>query len=76
MTSVGFEPRDRGVVFVLRELGAGAAGGRSSAAKEREEVSVVPSMPLPGIVIAGDGVSASCLVAVGPGFRSRLVDIS
>eukprot|EP00903_Cladosiphon_okamuranus_P006300 g6178.t1 len=38
MTAVGFEPRDRGAVFVLRELGAGAAGGRGSAAKEREEV--------------------------------------
>lgn len=34
MTAVGFEPRDRGAVFVLRELGAGA--------KEREEVSVAP----------------------------------
>ncbi|CBJ33221.1 calmodulin-like myosin-light chain [Ectocarpus siliculosus] len=31
MTAIGFEPRDRGTVFVLREVGAGAG-------KEREEV--------------------------------------
>lgn len=47
MTSVGFEPRDRGAIFVLRELGAGAgagaARGRGSAAKEREEVTCCAS---------------------------------
>lgn len=40
MTAVGFEPRDRGTVFVLREIGAGAGGG-VGAGKEREEVSVL-----------------------------------
>lgn len=33
MTAIGFEPRDRGTVFVLGEVGAGAG-------KEREEVSI------------------------------------
>lgn len=66
MTAVGFEPRDRGAVFVLRELGAGAAGGRASAAKEREEVSVGRWMARTGTMIAGGRVSATCLVAVEP----------
>ncbi|CAM9744831.1 unnamed protein product [Scytosiphon promiscuus] len=41
MTAVGFEPRDRGAVFVLREVGTGAtgsSGGRAGTGKEREEV--------------------------------------
>lgn len=66
MTAVGFEPRDRGTVFVLRELGAGAAGGRASVAKERGEVSV-PETARAGTTIAGNRVSAACLDAVEPG---------
>lgn len=38
MTAVGFEPRDRGAVFVLREVGAGPGGGGTGAG--RAEVSV------------------------------------
>ena len=60
MTAVGFEPRDRGAVFVLRELGAGAAVGRASAAKEREEVSVsCPWVARTSTMVAGDSGSAN-----------------
>lgn len=47
MTAVGFEPRDRGTVFVLRGMGAGAGegtgrvggqGAKSAPGKSREEV--------------------------------------
>lgn len=46
MTAVGFEPRDRGAVFVLREVGAGASASRAGTGKERQEVStfVLPLM--------------------------------
>lgn len=72
MTAVGFEPRDRGALFVLRERGAGGAGGRCSAAKEREEVSVVSWVARIGIMIAGRRVSTTCLVASEPGFGQVL----
>ncbi len=39
MIAVGFEPRDRGAVFVLREGGAGAGAGGAGGGKDRQEVS-------------------------------------
>lgn len=42
MAAIGFEPRDRGTVFVLRRMGAGGVGGGEGGCgqgKDRQEVS-------------------------------------
>lgn len=41
MTAIGFEPRNRGTIFVLRGIGAGTGEGGSIIEKGKAEVSIL-----------------------------------